>query len=285
MSQSSAVNGHPPLARTLVLSCHPAPTVGVTAFSAVLGMLAGCSVPTVVLLAAAVLSGQLSIGWSNDRIDATRDASVGRRDKPVAAGSVPVRIVDTAITAALIATILLSLSLGLRAGLTHLMAVGAGWAYNLGAKGTPLSWFPYVVAFGALPAVATLAAPGGRTPAGWLIAAGGCLGVVAHLANVLPDLVEDRRTGVRGAPHRLGAERSVLLCSALLLAAILLVVVGPQGNPGAAAYTGLGLALTLSLAGTGWAWHHPSSRATFLGLFGYVALLLALLASTSHQLR
>ena len=38
--------------------------------------------------------------------------------------------------------------------------------------------------------------------------AGALLGVAAHFANVLPDLADDRRTGVSGLPHRLGARAS-----------------------------------------------------------------------------
>ena len=38
------------------------------------------------LVTAAVLAGQLSIGWSNDLIDARRDRAVGRTDKPLAVG-------------------------------------------------------------------------------------------------------------------------------------------------------------------------------------------------------
>ena len=38
----------------------------------------------VALVTAAVLCGQLSIGWSNDLVDLARDRAVGRRDKPLA---------------------------------------------------------------------------------------------------------------------------------------------------------------------------------------------------------
>src|SRR5665647_2949905 len=75
------------------------------------------------------------------------------------------------------------------------------------------------VAFGMLPAVATLSASPPRWPAAWALTAGGLLGVVAHLANVLPDLGDDVATGIRGLPHRIGARATALTAAAILLTA------------------------------------------------------------------
>src|SRR6185437_12645162 len=108
----------------LIRSCHPIPTVGVTVFTTVLAAVAGNSAATCVLVAAAVLSGQLTIGWSNDRLDVAADRMVRRPDKPLALGLVPLEVVDTAIAVALLACVGLSLALGWRAGLLHLAAVG-----------------------------------------------------------------------------------------------------------------------------------------------------------------
>ena len=47
-------------------------------------------------MVAAVSTGQLSIGWSNDALDAARDRLAGRTDKPVAAGRLPRRTVAAA---------------------------------------------------------------------------------------------------------------------------------------------------------------------------------------------
>jgi hypothetical protein len=59
---------------------------------------------------------------------------------------------------------------------------------------TRLSWLPYAIAFGMLGG-RDLSATSSRWPAPWALAAGALLGVAAHLANVLPDLLED-------VPHR-----------------------------------------------------------------------------------
>src|SRR6195952_2020808 len=143
--------------RALALSCHPIPTAGVTLISAGLAALAGLGWATGFLFVAAVCSGQLSIGWSNDWIDAARDRAAGRTDKPAAGGAGPIRSVAVAAVAALPVLIVLSFLLGVPSALAALTLVAAGWAYNLGLKATRASWVPYAIGFGALPAAATLA--------------------------------------------------------------------------------------------------------------------------------
>ena len=61
----------------LAAACHPEPTVAVTAMVTALAVTAGRTVGGVVLVGAAVLTGQLSIGWLNDLLDADRDAPSG----------------------------------------------------------------------------------------------------------------------------------------------------------------------------------------------------------------
>ena len=216
----------PALVRGLVRSCHPLPTVAVTAISCALAALAGNSAHRVVLVTAAVFVGQLSIGWSNDAIDAERDRRSQRADKPVAAGAVPVAVVARAGGFALVLAIALSALLGPQAGGAALLIVAAGWAYNAGLKATFWSWVPYAIAFGALPAVATLARSDHRFPAAWAVAAGALLGVAAHLANVAPDLADDLATGVRGLPHRLGRRGTSGLGPILLAVTAVVVFVG-----------------------------------------------------------
>jgi 4-hydroxybenzoate polyprenyltransferase len=76
------------------------------------------------LLGAAVLVGQLSVGWSNDAIDAPLDSAAGRPDKPIATGAISRRTVAWCAGTAAVADVPLSLALGWRAGLAHLLAVG-----------------------------------------------------------------------------------------------------------------------------------------------------------------
>lgn len=214
----------------LVRSCHPGPTLAVTVLTALLAVALGRSGPTAALVAAAVLAGQLTIGWSNDVVDAGRDRSVGRLDKPVARGEVAEPVVRAAIAVAGVACVVLSLACGWRSALAHLgLGVSSGWAYNLGLKRTAWSALPYAVAFGALPAVVSLAGPAGRWPPAWMVLTGALLGVGAHLLNALPDLADDAATGVHGLPHRLGARRVRVLAAAVLLAGSVVAAFGPAG--------------------------------------------------------
>jgi len=120
------------MARALALACHPLPTVAVTAISAGLAALAGLGLERGLLLVTAILAGQLSIGWSNDSIDAARDLATQRSDKPVASGAVSPRTVGVAAVLALAVCVIASLALGWAAGLTSIVVAASGWAYNLG---------------------------------------------------------------------------------------------------------------------------------------------------------
>jgi 4-hydroxybenzoate polyprenyltransferase len=218
-------------ARELVVCSHPLPTVAVTAISAGLAVLAGNSAGRSTLVTAAVFTGQLSIGWSNDRIDSARDRDADRTDKPLAVAAVSPAVVTSALVVAVLATVPLSLALGYRAGGAALTGALCGWLYNLGLKATIWSWAPYAVAFGALPAIATLALPTHPWPAAWALASGALLGVAAHLANTLPDLAADAVAGIRGLPHRLGANVTAATGAALLLGATAVIVVGSSTGP------------------------------------------------------
>ncbi|ANH40179.1 prenyltransferase [Nocardioides dokdonensis FR1436] len=208
----------------LLGAAHPGPALAVTVLAGLLALPADLQAGTAALVVAAVLTGQLSIGWSNDLIDVRRDRAVGRTDKPLATGELPLRLVQWCCGAALATTIVLSLAVGLPAGLAHLLLVAAGWAYNLGLKSTLLSWLPYAVAFGGLPAFVWLA--GALDPPLWGVGAGALLGVGAHLLNVLPDLEDDARTGVRGLPHRLGPRLVPVVAVAVLVTASAVIAAG-----------------------------------------------------------
>jgi 4-hydroxybenzoate polyprenyltransferase len=202
---------------------------------------AGRSVAGVVATGAAVLAGQLSVGWCNDAVDAERDRRSGRRDKPIARGEIGVGQVRRAAGTALVACVPLSLLSGWRAAVVHLVAVLLAWAYDLGLKSTVVSALPYTVAFGLLPAFVTLGLPGAPLPPWWATCAGALLGAGAHFANVLPDLDDDLATGVRGLPHRLGSSTSSAAAAGFLVLASAALVLGPGrgGSSGKLAPTGL----------------------------------------------
>ena len=236
---------HGPLAtvRALALATHLGPAVAVTVVATLLAVAADVPAERSVLVCAAVLAGQASIGWSNDWLDADRDRAVARTDKPVVQGAVAPATLRSAALVAVVLAVVLSLLLGIVPGLLLLVLVASGWAYNAGLKRTAASVLPYVTGFGALPAGVVAAAPGTPAAPWWLVAAGGALGAAAHFANVAPDLEDDLATGVRGLPHRLGARVSAVVGALLLGGASVLLVTGPEGPPAAAGWVVLALAV------------------------------------------
>ncbi|TPX04832.1 1,4-dihydroxy-2-naphthoate prenyltransferase, partial [Schumannella luteola] len=212
--------------RAVIGSSHPGPTVAVTVITVLLAVANGLEPWRVVLLGCAMLADQLSVGLSNDAIDAERDRASGRTDKPVARGDVTPRTVRALALMSLSLALVLTAPLGWPALGLHALLLAAAWTYNLGLKSTVLSALPYLVFFGLLPALVTVSARMPSWPPLPLLAAAALLGFAAHLANVLPDLEADRATGVRGLGHRIGATATaVTACLALGTAGVPLAIV------------------------------------------------------------
>jgi 4-hydroxybenzoate polyprenyltransferase len=262
-----------PLAR----STHPGPALAVTLVTVVLGIAAGLEPWRLVLLGLAMLANQLSVGLSNDWLDAARDRTSGRTDKPVALGLVSPRLArNTALASAALALVL-TVPLGAPALVAHAVMLGSAWSYNLRLKRTAFSVVPYIVSFGMLPLIATLALPVPSVAAWWAMVAGALLGVAAHFANVLPDLADDAATGVRGLPHRAGRRLSGLVIAVSLAAASALVVFG-SGAPGAVQWVGLAVTLTLAAVTVVLVLTRPPTRLLFQLIITTAIVDVALLA-------
>ncbi|TJZ59371.1 hypothetical protein FCH28_01815 [Streptomyces piniterrae] len=259
----------------LLRACHPGPTAVVSLLVGGLAVAMGQSGPRSLLAVTAVLAGQLSIGWSNDALDAGRDTLVGRRTKAVVAGAVTAGSVRTAAVVALTLCVPLSFACGRLAGTVHLAGVAAGWAYNLGLKATALSWLPYAVGFASLPVFVALGLPGRPWPGWWTVTAAALLGVGAHLANVLPDIADDLATGVYGWPQRLGGRRAGLLLPVPLVAATALLAYGRPGPVGVAGT--VAVAGSVAVAAVGALLGRTRPRAPFAGAVAVAAVGVALL--------
>jgi 4-hydroxybenzoate polyprenyltransferase len=247
-------------------ACHPAPTLTVAVLAASLAGGLGQPVGSIIGLAVAVLAGQLSVGWLNDTLDAERDDRAGRTDKPVAAGRISRRAVGVAAGVAAVAAVLLTVPFGLRAVLAHTAALVSAWGYDLGLKSTAVSVLPFAVSFGLLPMVVDR----GHSP-GWLLVAAALLGCAAHFVNVVPDIDEDLTEGVRGLPHRLGAQASVIVAAALVLTVGVLIVIAPAGPPHVVSLIVLPVAVVVLAVGITLG-RRPRSRAAFAAVL-IVALL------------
>ena len=215
-------DGGAPIARAsgssipdLLRAAHLEPSVVVVVVTAGLAVTVDVGGPRLALLVVAVLSGQLSVGWSNDWIDARQGRDDGRTDKPAAVGSVTQTAVRRAAMGALVVTVVTSMWLGLLPGALHLLAVAMAWAYNAALKGTAWSPVSYLVAFGLLPVVVTTTVDAGW-PAWWAVVAAACFGAGVHAANVLPDLERDRAQGIGGLPQRLGPAGAAAMTVAFL---------------------------------------------------------------------
>jgi 4-hydroxybenzoate polyprenyltransferase len=262
----------------LVRTSHPIPCVAVTALAAALFAVAGKPAAVCLLGAAAVLAGQLTIGWSNDLIDAPRDRAAGRTDKPLALAPGLDGQVRAALGGALVLAVLLSLALGWRAAALHAVTVLGGWAYNLGLKATPLSALAYFVAFGALPALATAANPAPELAPAWTMLAAGLVGVAAHFGNVLPDLPEDLAAGVLGLPQRLGTAGSVLAAIGALLTAAGIIDFQIGWRHPVLTAIGTAAVLGLALVALRSALRHPRGRGAFLATMAAAAVDVTILA-------
>lgn len=277
------------VAKALWGSSHPGPTLVVTALAVAVGIAAALDPWRLIVLAVAVFSGQLSVGISNDAIDAVRDRVVGRSDKPIARGDVSGGVAWAAAVSTLVVALVLSGVLGFGMLAAHALALASAWAYNAGLKSTAFSIVPFVVSFGIFPSLATLsAAPPTLAPA-WVWIAGAALGATVHLVNVLPDLEDDDRTGVRGLPHRLGARTATVIAVVGIVVGALAVLLGPVGGDisqvGALAWVFFGAVVALAVATLVRALTRPPGRVLFRLAMLAALVLAAQLVATGAAVR
>lgn len=229
----------------LLKSTHPIPSFAVTTFTVLLAIGYGIPIEKLIPVGLGILFQQFSVGLSNDWLDYERDKIVGRDDKPTVRSEVSAKLVrNTSLVSAVIAMVVAS-SLGREVLLTMVAMLVVGWSYNLGLKSNALSALPYAVGFGILPIFVTLSLDTPQLPMWWVLLAAGLLGVAAHFANAMPDLIDDKQTGVRALPHILGQRVSALTISGAAALASLLVVTQSASLNLVLAW--LGFALTMGL--------------------------------------
>ncbi|HMD10739.1 MAG TPA: hypothetical protein VKG90_00270, partial [Marmoricola sp.] len=112
-------DGRAPIPVLLIRAAHPVPALAVTVLAGLLAVAIDLPPERTALVVAAVLTGQLSIGWSNDLLDRERDRAVGRGDKPLATGALPSGVARAAVAVAVVLTVPLGLACGIAAGAVH----------------------------------------------------------------------------------------------------------------------------------------------------------------------
>ena len=234
-------------ALALVSSAHPIPCLAVASFAAIFAFGNGMSLTRSAVVFLAVLLQQISVGLSNDWLDAPRDKTAGRVDKPTVNGWVKVsQLRAGALLAAGLAE-LVGIMLGAGPAIAMILMLIFGWSYNLGMKNNWSSAIPYALGFGSVPVFIGLAAQQTYWVPSWVIAVSALLGVSAHFANALPDMIADKLTGVNALPHILGQRFSALTIAGTALApALITVSQSPRLNP---FFGATGLAMIVAVAG------------------------------------
>ena len=205
----------------LIRASHFPQTLAMTVFLAIAAAVTSVHGWQLALFVAAVLSGQLSVGWMNDFVDAKLDITVSRADKPVAAGALNRAALRVPIAIALIFVVPLSiLAAGWIGGVAHVAAVASAHVYNLYLSRTIWSWLPYVVSFALLPIFVAQAASNGLWPEQPMIVVFALIGLIAHLLNALPDIEIDRQAGKGGLAVSLGRNYTLALTAVFSLFAI-----------------------------------------------------------------
>ncbi|MBI2202516.1 MAG: UbiA family prenyltransferase [Candidatus Rokubacteria bacterium] len=202
-----------------------------------------------VTFAFAVVATHGSFGALNDFCDFELDRAA-KPSKPLVRGLVS-RSFALALAVVLgVVGLILSQSLNWATFGFGLAVLIAGVWYDLGAKGTILSWVPYAIFIPSGPLWGFAAA--GRFEPFLLLAypLGALVALGLNVSNTLPDLAEDVHHGIRGLPHMMGVERGLRLSWASFAAAMIgFAAASPLlGNDWRILAPGLGVGVLLLVA-------------------------------------
>ena len=202
--------------RGLLKASHFGPTLIVTTISWFFAAHYWWEGPAYVI-AFGVFTGQLVVGWSNDLYDYKDDLMHNRQNKPLVSGVISQiylkRWLAFMVPFSFVANLLGPL--GFKGGLVYMFGISMGVAYNFYFKFNVFSWFPFALAFAALPSCIAISKD--ITPPVWMWLGGALLGSTAHFINVIKDIDQDRASGIGGAPQRIG-KRNSIVAAALLIA-------------------------------------------------------------------
>jgi len=233
----------------LIRASHPAPALAVTVVVSILAWRSGWESTPLALFTLAMLSGQLSVGWSNDAHDADMDHAAERSDKPVVASALSVHLLWRCALVALAISVVASFAAAGLAGAFHVLSLAAAWSYNLRLSRTGWSWLPYAVAFGLIPPFISEGLEPPSAPTLWSILVFMAIGVAAHLANAAQDSTTDAEYGHSSSAIRLGESRTRYLALVLLLCGTALLVWQLWASTPALATTTAVLSTTIGIVG------------------------------------
>ena len=210
--------------RGLLKASHFGPTLIVTSISWFFAAHYWWEGPAYVI-AFGVFTGQLVVGWSNDLYDYKDDLMHNRQNKPLVSGVISQSFLKRWLTFMVPFSFVANLlgPLGFKGGLVYMFGISMGVAYNFYFKFNVFSWFPYALAFAALPSCIAISKD--VTPPVWMWLGGALLGSAAHFINVIKDMDQDRASGIGGAPQRIGKRNSIVVAGLLIALGLSTLVV------------------------------------------------------------
>ena len=176
------------------------------------------------IIALGFFSGQLIVGWSNDLIDYADDLSHQRMNKPLVAGLISRKFLQSWLAVMIPAALVINLfgPLGFVGGGLSIFAIVWALGYNFYFKFNIFSPLPYAVAFAILPSC--MAFSQDKTPPTWMWLGGALFGMAAHFLNVLKDMDQDHASGIKGLPQRCGKTGSIIAATILIALGVTLLL-------------------------------------------------------------
>lgn len=176
------------------------------------------------IIALGFFSGQLIVGWSNDLIDYADDLSHQRVNKPLVAGLITRKFLQSWLVLMIPVALVINLfgPLGFVGGGLSIFAIVWALGYNFYFKFNIFSPLPYAVAFAILPSC--MAFSQDKTPPTWMWLGGALFGMAAHFLNVLKDMDQDHASGIKGLPQRCGKTGSIIAATLLIALGVTLLL-------------------------------------------------------------
>ena len=176
------------------------------------------------IIALGFFSGQLIVGWSNDLIDYADDLSHQRMNKPLVAGLISRKFLQSWLAVMIPVALVINLfgPLGFVGGGLSIFAIVWALGYNFYFKFNIFSPLPYAVAFAILPSC--MAFSQDKTPPTWMWLGGALFGMAAHFLNVLKDMDQDHASGIKGLPQRCGKTGSIIAATILIALGVTLLL-------------------------------------------------------------
>ena len=226
--------------RDLVRCAHPKQAVVFAAAMGIAAAFADRPWNEALLVAAAVLTVQLSLGFSNDLCDEKHDHRAGTPRKPLGEGRVDPSSASYWMMVLVLISVPLAAYSGITAAIALLLTLPVGWVHNRWLHRTGFSFLGWAVTFALYPAFLSYGGYAGHihgdAPTWQVTLAAAGLGIAVHFVTSLGDLVADNKSGARTLPLqvalKVGAPR-------LLLVTVLATAAAAAGLVSAAVSAGL----------------------------------------------